>query len=126
VFLIPLRRRGNVDSRPDFSEAPPIAACSLVNSLITTRNIHHGCADRYALLVYPLLRTHTSTSHPDPALLSVYDKTGLLELARGLADAGVRLLGSGGTAKKIREAGIPIECALAIPPYLGEEVFAHT
>ncbi|KAF5386095.1 hypothetical protein D9615_002189 [Tricholomella constricta] len=43
------------------------------------------------------------------ALLSVYDKTDLLDLARGLQDAGVRLLGSGGTAKKIRDAGIPIE-----------------
>ncbi|KAG6897702.1 bifunctional phosphoribosylaminoimidazolecarboxamide formyltransferase/IMP cyclohydrolase [Termitomyces sp. T32_za158] len=43
------------------------------------------------------------------ALLSVYDKTGLIELAQGLAKAGVRLLGSGGTAKKIREAEIPIE-----------------
>ncbi|KAL0955237.1 hypothetical protein HGRIS_004136 [Hohenbuehelia grisea] len=43
------------------------------------------------------------------ALLSVYDKTNLLELAKGLVDAGVRLLGSGGTAKKIRDAGIPIE-----------------
>ncbi|KAF6742973.1 bifunctional purine biosynthesis protein ade10 [Ephemerocybe angulata] len=42
------------------------------------------------------------------ALLSVYDKTGLLELAKGLHEAGVRLLGSGGTAKKIREAGLPI------------------
>jgi phosphoribosylaminoimidazolecarboxamide formyltransferase/IMP cyclohydrolase len=39
----------------------------------------------------------------------VYDKTGLLELAKGLLESGVRLLGSGGTAKKIREAGIPIE-----------------
>ena len=43
------------------------------------------------------------------ALLSVYDKTDLLDLAKGLAGAGVRLLGSGGTAKKIREAGISIE-----------------
>ncbi|KAF8880161.1 bifunctional purine biosynthesis protein ade10 [Infundibulicybe gibba] len=43
------------------------------------------------------------------ALLSVYDKTGLLEFAAGLHGAGVRLLGSGGTAKKIRDAGIPIE-----------------
>ncbi|KLO13304.1 AICARFT/IMPCHase bienzyme [Schizopora paradoxa] len=42
------------------------------------------------------------------ALLSVYDKTGLLELAEGLHKAGVKLLGSGGTAKKIRDAGIPI------------------
>ena len=44
------------------------------------------------------------------AILSVYDKAGLVDFARGLHDAGVRLLGSGGTAKKIREAGIPIEC----------------
>ncbi|KAF8903424.1 cytidine deaminase-like protein [Gymnopilus junonius] len=43
------------------------------------------------------------------ALLSVYDKSDLLDLANGLHSAGVRLLGSGGTAKKIREAGIPIE-----------------
>ncbi|KAK7060915.1 bifunctional phosphoribosylaminoimidazolecarboxamide formyltransferase/IMP cyclohydrolase [Paramarasmius palmivorus] len=43
------------------------------------------------------------------ALLSVYDKTNLLDLAKGLDEAGVRLLGSGGTAKKIREAGIPID-----------------
>ncbi|KAI0032663.1 bifunctional purine biosynthesis protein ade10 [Vararia minispora EC-137] len=43
------------------------------------------------------------------ALLSVYDKAGLLELARDLSGAGVRLLGSGGTAKKIRDAGLPIE-----------------
>ncbi|KAF8993797.1 bifunctional purine biosynthesis protein ade10 [Cyathus striatus] len=43
------------------------------------------------------------------ALLSVYDKANLLEFAKGLHDAGVRLLGSGGTAKKIRESGIPIE-----------------
>ncbi|TFK25120.1 bifunctional purine biosynthesis protein ade10 [Coprinopsis marcescibilis] len=43
------------------------------------------------------------------ALLSVYDKTGLLDLAKGLINAGVRLLGSGGTAKKIREAGLAIE-----------------
>jgi phosphoribosylaminoimidazolecarboxamide formyltransferase/IMP cyclohydrolase len=41
--------------------------------------------------------------------LSVYHKTDLLDLAQGLHGAGVRLLGSGGTAKKIREAGIPIQ-----------------
>ncbi|KAF7309463.1 Bifunctional purine biosynthesis protein ade17 [Mycena indigotica] len=43
------------------------------------------------------------------ALLSVYDKTGLIEFAKALDAAGVRLLGSGGTAKKIRDAGIAIE-----------------
>ncbi|CCM02596.1 uncharacterized protein FIBRA_04699 [Fibroporia radiculosa] len=43
------------------------------------------------------------------ALLSVYDKTNLIDFARELHAEGVRLLGSGGTAKKIRDAGIPIE-----------------
>ncbi|KIL65653.1 hypothetical protein M378DRAFT_178340 [Amanita muscaria Koide BX008] len=43
------------------------------------------------------------------AILSVYNKTGLIDLAKGLHNAGVRLLGSGGTAKQIREAGVPIQ-----------------
>jgi phosphoribosylaminoimidazolecarboxamide formyltransferase/IMP cyclohydrolase len=44
----------------------------------------------------------------------VYDKTGLLDLAKALHDSGVRLLGSGGTAKKIRDAGLPV---LFVPPF---------
>ncbi|KAI0793851.1 bifunctional purine biosynthesis protein ade10 [Fomes fomentarius] len=59
------------------------------------------------------------------ALLSVYDKTNLLDLASGLHGAGIRLLGSGGTAKKIREAGIPIEDVADItkaPEMLGGRV----
>ncbi|KAK7466423.1 bifunctional phosphoribosylaminoimidazolecarboxamide formyltransferase/IMP cyclohydrolase [Stygiomarasmius scandens] len=43
------------------------------------------------------------------ALLSVYDKTNLVDFAKSLHSAGIRLLGYGGTAKKIREAGIPID-----------------
>lgn len=42
------------------------------------------------------------------AILSVYNKTGLLDLAKGLHAKGVKLLGSGGTAKLVREAGIEI------------------
>lgn len=42
------------------------------------------------------------------AILSVYNKTGLLDLAKALHAAGVKLLGSGGTAKLVREAGIDI------------------
>ena len=52
--------------------------------------------------------------HNAVALLSVYDKNGLVEFARRLEATGVRLLGSGGTAKKIRDAGIPIQCVRAI------------
>ena len=42
------------------------------------------------------------------ALLSVSDKTGLVELARALADRGVELLSTGGTARAIREAGLQV------------------
>ncbi len=42
------------------------------------------------------------------ALLSVSDKTGLLDLARGLAAAGVELLSTGGTHRALQEAGIPV------------------
>jgi phosphoribosylaminoimidazolecarboxamide formyltransferase/IMP cyclohydrolase len=49
------------------------------------------------------------------ALLSVFDKTGVVEFARGLRAFGVDLLSTGGTAKALKEAGIPIT-----------EVSAHT
>ncbi|WP_036959573.1 bifunctional phosphoribosylaminoimidazolecarboxamide formyltransferase/IMP cyclohydrolase [Promicromonospora kroppenstedtii] len=42
------------------------------------------------------------------ALLSVYDKTGLIELATALHDAGVELVSTGSTASKIADAGIPV------------------
>ncbi len=42
------------------------------------------------------------------ALLSVSDKTGLLDLARALARHGVALLSTGGTARALREAGLDV------------------
>ena len=42
------------------------------------------------------------------ALLSVSDKTGLLEFARGLQELGWELLSTGGTAKSLREAGLSV------------------
>ena len=42
------------------------------------------------------------------ALLSVYDKTGIVDFARGLADSGWTIYASGGTAKAIEEAGIEV------------------
>ncbi len=42
------------------------------------------------------------------ALISVSDKTGLLDLAKALAELGVDLLSTGGTAKEMREAGLNI------------------
>ncbi len=52
---------------------------------------------------------------PETALLSVSDKTGIVEFARALAARGVRLLSTGGTAKLLAESGLTVT-----------EVAAHT
>ncbi len=51
--------------------------------------------------------TMESTSRPR-ALLSVYDKSGIIEFAKGLDSLGFELVSTGGTARKLREAGIPV------------------
>ncbi|MEU6857869.1 bifunctional phosphoribosylaminoimidazolecarboxamide formyltransferase/IMP cyclohydrolase [Glycomyces sp. NPDC046736] len=42
------------------------------------------------------------------ALISVYDKTGVVDLARDLHAAGVQLVSTGSTAARIAEAGVPV------------------
>jgi phosphoribosylaminoimidazolecarboxamide formyltransferase/IMP cyclohydrolase len=42
------------------------------------------------------------------ALISVYDKTGLEELAKALSEAGVQLVSTGSTAARIAAAGVPV------------------
>jgi phosphoribosylaminoimidazolecarboxamide formyltransferase/IMP cyclohydrolase len=43
------------------------------------------------------------------ALISVSDKTGILEFAQGIAQYGVEILSTGGTAKMLREAGLAVK-----------------
>ena len=50
------------------------------------------------------------------ALISVYDKTNLLEIANALAQRGVEILSTGGTAQHLRDAGIDI---LDVSDYTG-------
>ncbi|KAI8452995.1 cytidine deaminase-like protein [Phakopsora pachyrhizi] len=59
------------------------------------------------------------------ALLSVSNKHGLIELAKGLHGGGLKLIGSGGTAKVVRDSGIPISDVSEItgaPEMLGGRV----
>ncbi len=59
------------------------------------------------------------------ALLSVYDKTGLVEFARGLSRLGWELVSSGGTAAALTEAGVactPVEEVTGSPEMLGGRV----
>jgi phosphoribosylaminoimidazolecarboxamide formyltransferase/IMP cyclohydrolase len=45
---------------------------------------------------------------PRRALVSVSDKTGLLELGQALAQAGVEIVSTGSTARTLRDAGVPV------------------
>jgi phosphoribosylaminoimidazolecarboxamide formyltransferase / IMP cyclohydrolase len=59
------------------------------------------------------------------ALISVSDKTGVVELARGLTDLGVEIVSSGGTAAALAEAGVPVRRVAEItaaPEILGGRV----
>jgi phosphoribosylaminoimidazolecarboxamide formyltransferase/IMP cyclohydrolase len=59
------------------------------------------------------------------ALLSVSDKRGLVEFARGLARLGVEIVSTGGTARELGEAGIetrPVEDYTGFPEILGGRV----
>lgn len=59
------------------------------------------------------------------ALLSVYDKTGIVDFARALTDAGWELLSSGGTAKTLIDAGIAVTDVADVtgyPALLGHRV----
>ncbi len=71
------------------------------------------------------------TPHASPAtpvrraLLSVHDKTGLADLGRALAERGVRLVSTGGTAAHLKEAGVAVSLVEEItgfPEILGGRV----
>jgi len=51
---------------------------------------------------------------PKRALLSVYDKTGLAELGRGLVARGWELVSTGGSARGLRDAGLPVTDVAAV------------
>lgn len=59
------------------------------------------------------------------ALLSVYDKTGVVDFARGLRELGWELLSSGGTAKALHEGGVDavdVSTLTGFPAILGHRV----
>ena len=59
------------------------------------------------------------------ALVSCFDKTGVVEFAQQLHDLGVSIVSSGGTAKAIADAGIPVttvEDATGMPEMLDHRV----
>ena len=51
------------------------------------------------------------------ALLSVSDKTGLIDLARALSASGVEILSTGGSAKALRDSGIEVTDVAAVTQF---------
>src|SRR5271170_2772843 len=74
----------------------PLACPLLINSLVT-------------LSPKPEASMSKSPVKIKRAILSVTDKTGLVRFARKLSDLGVELISTGGTAKLLRESGIPVK-----------------
>src|SRR5574341_2583342 len=67
-------------------------------------------------------RTPDTVSSIRRALISVWDKTGLIELAQALAAAGIELLATGGTARALRDGALPVrsvEDLTGFPEVLG-------
>ena len=65
-------------------------------------------------VIVDLERADASVPVPRRALLSVSDKTGLVEFARGLERIGFELVSTGGTARALREAGLPVTDVAAV------------
>ena len=61
-----------------------------------------------------MTRTSPGDTRPNKALLSVYDKSGLVELGTGLVGLGYELVASGGTARALRLAGLSVTPISAI------------
>lgn len=63
--------------------------------------------------------------HVRRALISVSDKTGVVDFARRLSDAGIEIISTGGTARTLKEAGVtvrPIEEVTGFPEILDGRV----
>ena len=58
-------------------------------------------------------------TEPRRALLSVYDKAGIVDLARGLVELGWEVISSGGTARVIGEAELPV---IDVADYTGSPI----
>jgi phosphoribosylaminoimidazolecarboxamide formyltransferase/IMP cyclohydrolase len=84
----------------------PRAVALLLSGALSSTDGRHVTLD--------VARAESSLSVPRRALLSVSDKAGLLEFARGLAERGFELVSTGGTARALRADGLPVTDVAAV------------
>ncbi|MDO8484541.1 MAG: bifunctional phosphoribosylaminoimidazolecarboxamide formyltransferase/IMP cyclohydrolase, partial [Candidatus Limnocylindrales bacterium] len=85
---------------------PRAVALMLAGALSVAQDGRHVVAD--------LERADRALPVPRRALLSVSDKTGLVAFAGGLVRAGYELVSTGGTARALRDAGLPVTDVAAV------------
>jgi phosphoribosylaminoimidazolecarboxamide formyltransferase/IMP cyclohydrolase len=85
---------------------PRAVALSLAGAVAVADDGRHVTID--------LGRADVRVPLPRRALLSVSDKTGLADLGRGLVARGFELVSTGGTARALREAGLPVTDVAAV------------
>jgi phosphoribosylaminoimidazolecarboxamide formyltransferase/IMP cyclohydrolase len=85
---------------------PRAVALSLADALAVADDGRHVTID--------LERADARVPTPRRALLSVSDKTGLADLGRGLVARGFELVSTGGTARALRDAGLPVTDVAAV------------
>ena len=85
---------------------PRAVALMLASAIAVAPDGRHVAVD--------LERADEAVPTPRRALLSVSDKTGLVAFANGLVGAGFELVSTGGTARAMREAGLPVTDVAAV------------
>src|SRR5436189_5205973 len=63
---------------------------------------------RFLPCVCPRITEETIVRRIERALISVHDKTGVVEFARGLAALNVEIISTGGTAKLLTSSSVPV------------------
>src|SRR6185295_707278 len=83
-----------------------------IHSTIETKrfDLHRSCPASHRARAHPMTDpASAAASKIGRALISVSDKTGLVDLARALARSGVEILSTGGTARTLKDAGIAVK-----------------
>src|SRR5215207_6285827 len=121
----PVLAQRAVEVRPDDDEASLRARIQAVEKPLYVETIRR-MIEELPTVTQPSATSASTTRIPvRRALVSVSDKSGLAELARGLHRAGVEVVSTGSTAARIAEAGVPVtavEDVTGFPEVLGGRV----
>jgi phosphoribosylaminoimidazolecarboxamide formyltransferase/IMP cyclohydrolase len=84
------------------------SADELAAAIHVLEHTHFAPVIEQLLLALPASTPHIMVKKPHSALISVYHKDGLAEIAQSLHRLGVQLISTGGTASFLRDLGLPV------------------